>query len=219
VEDLPSLVVELKEEVEGLRSIRDCGKGIGRWSCARPSLQEGCGGDAFQAVGDHLLSRSQVGTGDLKDSEGWKQVPARGNKRTAPQPVPPSQVPLHNRYEALELEGLGDVDVGESPSVQERLPKAGQSAPRSATVSVRKKRRAVVIGDSLLRVTEDPMCCLDPSRREVCCLPGARVRGIARNITRLVKPSDYYPLLSFHIGNEEIGKRSPRVIRRDFRGL
>ena len=119
----------------------------------------------------------------------------------------------------LELEGLGDVDVGESPSVQERLPKAGQSAPRSATVSVRKKRRAVVIGDSLLRVTEDPICCLDPSRREVCCLPGARVRGIARNITRLVKPSDYYPLLSFHIGNEEIGKRSPRVIRRDFRGL
>jgi len=127
--------------------------------------------------------------------------------------------PYNTRYEALELEGLGDVDVGESPSVQERLPKAGQSAPRSATVSVRKKRRAVVIGDSLLRVTEDPICCLDPSRREVCCLPGARVRGIARNITRLVKPSDYYPLLSFHIGNEEIGKRSPQVIRRDFRGL
>ena len=170
-------------------------------------------------MGDHLLSHSQVGRGDLKDSEGWKQVPVWGNKWTTPQPVPPSQVPLHNRYEALELEGLGDVDVGESPSVQERLPKAGQSAPRSATVSVRKKRRAVVIGDSLLRVTEDPICCLDPSRREVCCLPGARVRGIARNITRLVKPSDYYPLLSFHIGNEEIGKRSPRVIRRDFRGL
>jgi len=127
--------------------------------------------------------------------------------------------PYNTRYEALELEGLGDVDVGESPSVQERLPKAGQSAPRSATVSVRKKRRAVVRGDSLLRVTEDPICCLDPSRREGCCLPGARVRGIARNITRLVKPSDYYPLLSFHIGNEEIGKRSPRVIRRDFRGL
>jgi len=112
-----------------------------------------------------------VGRGDLKDSEGWKQVPVWGNKRTVPQPVPPSQVPLHNRCEALELEGLGDVDAGESPSMQERLPNASQSAPRFATTSDRKKRRAVIIGDSLLRGTEGPICCLDPSHREVCCLP------------------------------------------------
>ena len=51
------------------------------------------GGDAPQAVGDHLLSHSLVGRDDLKDSEGWKQVPVRGNKWTAPQPVQPSQVP------------------------------------------------------------------------------------------------------------------------------
>ena len=76
-----------------------------------------------------------MGRGNLKDSEGWKQVPLRGNKRTGPQPVPPSHMPLHNRYEALELEGLGDVDVGESPSVQERLPKASQSAPIECTLS------------------------------------------------------------------------------------
>ena len=119
----------------------------------------------------------------------------------------------------LELEGLGDVDVGESPSVQERLPKASQSDSRSTTVSVRKKRGAVVIGDSFLRGTKGLICCSDQSHREVCCLPGAWVRDVARNVTCLVKPSDYYPLLSFHIGNEEIGKRSPRVIRRDFRGL
>ena len=86
-------------------------------------------------------------------------------------------------------------------------------------MSVRKKRRAVVIGDSLLRVTEDPICCLDPSRREVCCLPGARVRDVARNITRLVKPSDYYPLLVFYTGNEEVSERSPQAIKRNFRAL
>jgi len=45
------------------------------------------------------------------------------------------------------------------------------------------------------------------------------VRDVARNITRLVKPSDYYPLRIFHIGNEEIGKRSSQVIKRDFRAL
>ena len=55
---------------------------------------------------------------------------------------------------------------------------------------------------------------------EVCCLPGAQVRDGARNISHLVKPSDYYyPLLVFHIGNKEVGKRSPRAIKRDFRAL
>ena len=86
VGDLLSLVEELKEEVERLRSIRDCGKGIEWWSCTLSSLQEGCRGDAPQAVGDHLLSHSQVGRGDLKDSKGWKQVPVWGNKQTASQP-------------------------------------------------------------------------------------------------------------------------------------
>ena len=101
---LLSLVVELKEEVEKLRSIWSCEKGTGWWSCALPSLQEGCRGDAPQVVGGHLPSHSQVVRGDIKDSNRWKQVPVRGNKRTAPQPVPPSQVPLHNRYEAPELD-------------------------------------------------------------------------------------------------------------------
>ena len=86
VDDLLSLVVEVKWEVESLRSILHCGKGIDWWSHTLPSLQEGCGGDAPQAVGDHLLSHSQVGTGNLKDSEGWKQVLVWGNKQTASQP-------------------------------------------------------------------------------------------------------------------------------------
>ena len=142
VGDLLSLVLELKEEAERLRSIRDCGKGIAWWSRTLPSLQEGCRGDAPQAVRDHLPSHSQVGRGDLKDSEGWKQVPVQGSKQTAPQPVPPSQVPLHNTYEALELDGLGDVDVGEGPHKQERLSRGSQTAPRIAIASIRIKRKA-----------------------------------------------------------------------------
>ena len=65
----------------------------------------------------------------------------------------------------MELEGLGDVDVGGSPSMQERLPNASQSAPRFATTSDRKKRRAVIIGDSLLSETEGLICRLDPLHR------------------------------------------------------
>ena len=90
VDDLLSLVVELKEKLERLRSISDCAKGIDWWSCTLSSLQEWCGGDAPQATGGHLPSHSQVGRGDLKDSDGWKQVPVWGNKRTASQPVLPS---------------------------------------------------------------------------------------------------------------------------------
>ena len=45
------------------------------------------------------------------------------------------------------------------------------------------------------------------------------MRDVARIITHLIKPSNYSPLLVFHIGNEEVGKRSPRVIKRDFRAL
>ena len=97
------------------------------------------------------------------------------------------------------------------------MPKASQCAPSFATTSVRKKRTVTV--DSFLRGTKGLICLLDPSHREVCCLPGAWVRDVARNISCLIKPSNYYPLLVFHIGNEEVGRRSSRAIKRDFRAL
>ena len=155
---LLSLVVELKEEVKRLRSIWDCEREIDWWSHAQPSMQEAHRGDALQAVGDRLLSPSQVGEGELRDSEGWKQVPVCGSEGTASHPVPLSQVPLHNRFKVLELEGLGGVDVGEGPHTQERLSRGSQTAPRIAIASIRKKRKAVIIGDPLLRRTEDPIC-------------------------------------------------------------
>ena len=88
VDDLLSLVVELKEEVKRLRSIWDCEREIDWWSHAQPSLQEAHRGDALQAVGDRLLSPSQVGEGELRDSEVWKQVPVWGSEGTASHPVP-----------------------------------------------------------------------------------------------------------------------------------
>ena len=139
VDDLLSLVVELKEEVKRLRSIWDCEREIDWWSHAQPSLQEAHRGDALQAVGDRLLSPSQVGEGELRDSEGWKQVPVWGSEGTASHPVPLSQVPLHNRFKVLELEGLGGVDVGEGPSMQVRLPKASETTSCMTATSVRKK--------------------------------------------------------------------------------
>ena len=77
----------------------------------------------------------------------------------------------------------------------------------------------IVVGDSLLRGAEGPICRPDPTRREVCCLPGARVRDIARKLLNLVCPSDYYPLLIVQASSDDIEERSLKTIKRDFRGL
>jgi len=74
-------------------------------------------------------------------------------------------------------------------------------------------------GDSLLRGTEGPICQRDPSHRAVCCLPGARVRDVAKELPGLVQPSDYYLLLVMQVGRDEIMERSPKAIKRDFRAL
>jgi len=80
------------------------------------------------------------------------------------------------------------------------------------TVLAKKKRRVVVVGDSLLRGTEGPICRPDPSHREVCCLLGAQVRDVARKLPGLVWPSDYYPLLVIRVGGDKIVERSPKAI-------
>ena len=83
----------------------------------------------------------------------------------------------------------------------------------------KKKRRVIVIGNSFLRGTEGPICRPDPSHREVGCLPGPRVRDVAKKISGLVQPSDYYPLLVMQVGSDKIAERSPKAIKRDFRAL
>jgi len=71
----------------------------------------------------------------------------------------------------------------------------------------------------LLGKLEGPICRLDPSHRDVCCLPGARVRDVARKLPGLVQPSDYYPLLVMQVSGHEIMERSPKAIKTDFRAL
>ena len=83
----------------------------------------------------------------------------------------------------------------------------------------KKKRRVIVIGNSLLRGTEGPVCQPDPSHWEVCCLPGAWIRDFARKLPGLVWPSDYYPLSVTQLDSDEIAERSPTVIKRDFSAL
>jgi len=99
------------------------------------------------------------------------------------------------------------------------LPKVRRSAPCSKTASSKKERSVIVVGDSLLRGTEGPICWPDPTCRKVCCLSGARVRDISRKLPGLIHPSDYYPLLIVQAGSDDVANRSLRAIKNDLRGL
>jgi len=81
------------------------------------------------------------------------------------------------------------------------------------------KRRVVVVGDSLLRGTEAIVCGPDKMSREVCCLPGAKIRDVTERLTRLVKPTDRNPFLLVHVGTNDTARHSLQKIRRDFEDL
>jgi len=146
-------------------------------------------------------------------------VPCSGGQANPLPPPSPAQLPLSNRYGALECKGPATEYVGEGEGPSGGLPRMSQSAPCITTASAKKKRTVIVIGDSLLRGTEGPICRPDPSHKEVYCLPGARVRDVAKKQPGLVRPSDYYPLLVMQVGGDEIAKRSSKTIKRDFRAL
>jgi len=105
--------------------------------------------------------------------------------------------------------------MNDGPSTSEVLPRSERSMLCIMTTST--KRWAIVVGDCLLRRTVDPQT--DLPLREACCMPGAWVKDITRKLPRLIWPSDYYPLLLFHVGGNEATTHSPRVIKRDFRAL
>ena len=123
----------------------------------------------------------------------WQKSPARQCRHTLPEiPLPP-QLPLRNRYSALQ----GQLDNGGNDGFPQLvvLPKSNQTSLSIKTSLAKKKRWGIVIGDSLLKGAEGPICRPDPLHREVCYLPGAWVKDIRKKLPSLVWPSDYYPLL------------------------
>ncbi|KFV65520.1 hypothetical protein N307_00492, partial [Dryobates pubescens] len=195
VAELNDEVDEMKEEVSRLRTIRESERELDLWEKA--------------------LQISPAEGRVPGNGEGWIKVPAKGGKRNPPRPSPPPPLPLHNKYEALQAEGTVMTISGEEPKAK---PKAKQSPPAIINSSTKKRRRLTVAGDSLLGHTEGPIYRPNPSHREVCSLPGAQVRDIARRIPKLIHPSDYYPLLVIQAGRDEIDKKGTRAIK-EFRAL
>ncbi|KAJ7408371.1 hypothetical protein BTVI_59779 [Pitangus sulphuratus] len=88
-----------------------------------------------------------------------------------------------------------------------------------STCVEKKQQQVMVIGDSLLSRMEAPIYRLDRLFTEVYCLPGVQIRDVIRRLMSSVQPSDYYLLLLFHMGTNDIATRRPRSIKRDFRAL
>ena len=114
---------------------------------------------------------------------------------------PSSCVPTSNRYEALAVDKTNEQES------------QGETTPAAHTKSHKRKQRVLVVGDSLLRGTEAPICRPDIQSREACCLPGTKIRDITERLPQLVKSTDYYPLLLFHVGTNasKIWARSSRT--------
>lgn len=107
---------------------------------------------------DPLPSHHQGVGGDLRDGgKGGKeagfcirQIPSLFTS--------PSQVPLHNRYEALEVGRQANSDVEEGPTRLEGSSKASQPIPCITETSI-KKKKAIVTGDiATLPSEEGPIC-------------------------------------------------------------
>ena len=76
-----------------------------------------------------------------------------------------------------------------------------------------------MVDDSLLRGTEAPICQPDRESHEVCCLPGAKIRGMAKRVPQLVKSTDYSPLLLFHVGTNDTTSWNLGRIKKEFKAL
>lgn len=142
-------------------------------------------------------------------------MPAQRHRQTPTQSILFPQVPLCNWLEALEPEGEVSEDAGGNLPV--RLPRVRRSSPHLQTASTRKDRWVIIVGESLLRGTEGPICWPDPTSREVRCLPG--VWDMSRKLPSLIHPSDYYPLLIVQAGSNEVTDSSQRIIKNYFRRL
>ncbi|KAF7249474.1 WD repeat-containing protein 87 [Varanus komodoensis] len=81
------------------------------------------------------------------------------------------------------------------------------------------QRRVIVDGDSLLRGTEVAGCRPNLETRDVCCLPGARIRHVKDRVEHLVHSRGHQPLLVIHVGTNDIARQGVVGITRDFEAL
>uniref|UniRef100_A0A8B9IV37 Uncharacterized protein n=1 Tax=Amazona collaria TaxID=241587 RepID=A0A8B9IV37_9PSIT len=204
VEVLLQQVAELQEAVTRLKGVREA---EGEQRCL---LRD-------QTVPGPRASTVAHAGKEAADPGSWETVTEKNNKKRRKRAIkskglpPTSVVPTQNRFAVLQ--GADEATHSHQEQPADALIK------KITTGAARKKQRAVVVGDSNLKGTEAPICRPDPGSREVCCLPGARIRDVAEKLPALVGPTDCYPLLVIHVGATDIDSSSPETIKKDYRAL
>lgn len=57
------------------------------------------------------------------------------------------------------------------------------------------------------------ICRPDQPSRDVCCLGGARIQDVAQRLPKPVQPSDFYPLLLFHLSTNDAARGNQYMLR------
>ena len=111
--------------------------------------------------------------------------------------------------------GIAEVDIGTSCDSRNSDTESGSTAQKGG----RKKKTAVVIGDSMVRGTDRRFCGRDRDSRMVCCLPGARVRDVSDRVHSVLKWEGDQPDVVVHIGTNDVGRKSEEVLKSEYREL
>jgi len=142
VDYLLCLMAELREEVDRLRSIRKAEQEISWWSHALIT-QESTQEPPVKKAWDQralVTSPHQAERREARENSEWKRVRNQGRRRTLPLPTTSPQVPLRNRYEALDVEDKAVDGAGVDPSTSEEAQRSEGPPSRITTSSKRRKR-------------------------------------------------------------------------------
>ncbi|XP_062896362.1 uncharacterized protein LOC134342314 [Mobula hypostoma] len=164
---------------------------------------------------EEVIERSgrQVVTPGPREADKWVTV-RRGKGKRKVMGSTPAAVPLNNRYSCLSTVG-GDSLPGGSDSG----PASGTESGPVAQKGRARKRRAVVIGDSIVRGSNRRFCGRSPETRMVVCLPGARVWDISDRVQDILKWEGEEPEVLVHIGTNDIGRKRDEVLKEEYREL
>ncbi|XP_059579167.1 uncharacterized protein LOC132248816 [Alligator mississippiensis] len=191
---------ELQATVQRLRAIRDCEQEIDSYCQALLSRE------AEGRPRSPSRPKEDSGTSCCVQPGAWTKVVKGPKARRTKAPPPPE---LSNRYAPL----AAPAEPAELPAPTGNMGLTAAPAPALPKT----KRKVFIVGDSLLRGTEGPICF--PLAREVCCFPGARIRDIAERIPKLLKPTDHYPMLLIHVGTNDTARSTPSQVMRRYRDL
>lgn len=136
--ELLSFVSELWDKMDRQRSIWESRKEIDWCNHTPSSLEQQCQLSRTHDKGDPAPSPHQAEGSDLKDRGEWIQDSAWDSRISSLLSTLPSQVPLYNGKQALELEGQGH-EVDDDSSILEESSTPGQPIPHFMTTSIKKK--------------------------------------------------------------------------------